>query len=113
MLFHAEQAEGAHRQQVERLLRTVDVEPMVVEQAASVGLMPALVAAGYGVGFANASLSRRYRNLEVIARPLAGRSALLTTYLLRPDAAPTEQLGRLIGRAVAAEVEAADAEADA
>lgn len=107
VLFHPGLAEGAQRQ-VERLLQTVDVEPLVMEQVASFDMMMALVAAGYGVGFANASLLHQYRNPEVIARPLAGRPALLTTYLLRPDAAPSEQLGRFIGRAVSAEDELTD-----
>lgn len=99
VLFHPELAEGGHRQ-VDRLLRTVELEPLVVEQVASFDLMIAMVAAGYGVGFANASHLNRYRHPEVIARPLAGRSAVLTTCLLRPDAAPSEQLGRFISRAV-------------
>lgn len=109
VLFHPELAEGAHRQ-IERLLRTVDVEPIVVEHVAGFELMMALVAAGYGVGFVNASLLNRYRHPEVIARPLAGRSAVLTTCLLRPDAAPSEQLGRFIGRAVPSDGEDASEE---
>jgi len=99
ILFHPEQAEGLHRQ-VERLLRTIDAEPNVVEHVVGFETMMALVAAGYGVGFANASLLSRYKHPEVIARPLAGRSAALTTYLLRPDVPPSEQLGRFIGRVV-------------
>lgn len=99
VLFHPGLAEGAHRQ-IERLLHSVDSEPVVVEHVASLELMMALVAAGYGVGFANASHLDRYRHPEVIARPLAGRAAVLTTCLLRPDMAPSEELGRFIGRAV-------------
>lgn len=101
VMFHPELAEGAHRQ-VERLLRTVDADPIVVEHAASFESMVALVSAGYGVGFAKVSQLQRYRHPEVIARPLAGRSAVLTTYVLRPDTEPSEQLGRFICRAVPA-----------
>lgn len=104
VLFHPEFSEGAYRQ-VGRLLGTVDTEPVVVEHVASFDLMMAMVAAGYGVGFAGASHLNRYRHPEVIARPLAGRSAVLTTCLLRPDAVPSEQLGRFIGRAVPMEGE--------
>lgn len=109
VLFHPGLAEGAHRQ-IERLLRSVHAEPTVVERVASFELMMALVAAGYGVGFANASHLSRYRQPEVIARPLAGRSAVLTTCLLRPDTAPSEELGRFISRAVPAHGEDARSE---
>ncbi|KAF1687568.1 LysR family transcriptional regulator [Pseudoxanthomonas broegbernensis] len=102
VLFHPEQAEGAYRQ-VEPLLRTVEVEPEVVEQVANFDMMLALVVAGYGVGVANASQLSQYRHPEVVARSLAGISAVLTTYLLRPDAPPSEQLGRFIDRAVIAD----------
>lgn len=104
VLFHPKLAEGTHRQ-VERLLQAVDAEPAVVERAASFELMMALVSAGYGVGFANGAQLHRYRHPEVIARPLAGRSAVLTTYVLRPDVEPSEQLGRFIGRAASVEGE--------
>lgn len=108
--FHPELAAGAYRQ-MERLLRTLDVEPTVVEHVASFQLMMALVAAGYGVGFVNASQLSFYQSPEVIARPLAGGSAMLTTYLLRPDAPPSEQLGRFIERAVRTNGDESDKEA--
>ncbi|MCD9026629.1 LysR family transcriptional regulator [Luteimonas sp. BDR2-5] len=112
VLFHPELAEGAYRQ-VERLLRTVEEEPAVVERVAGFDAMMALVAAGYGVGFANASHLAHYKHPEVIARPLAGRSAVLTTYLLRPDVPPSEQLGRFIGRAVPTEGDETETKPDA
>ena len=34
----------------------------------------------------------------MVARPLAGRSPLLTTYLLRPEGEPSETLARFIER---------------
>lgn len=73
---------------MERLLRTIDTEPNVVEHIAGFDVMMALVSAGYGVGFANASLLSRYEHPEMIARPLAGRSAVLTTYCYGPMCHP-------------------------
>lgn len=107
VLFHPELAEGMHRQ-LERLLRTVEAEPTVVEHVAGFDMMLALVSAGYGVGFANASLPSLYRHPEVISRPLAGRSAVLTTYLLRPDGLPSEELARFVGRAIPSEGDEVD-----
>ena len=112
VLFHPELAEGAHLQ-VDRLLRTLEAEPMVMERVAGFDAMMALVSAGYGVGFANASQLGHYKHPEVIARPLAGRSAVLTTYLLRPAVEPSEQLGRFIGRAVPAEGEETETKSEA
>lgn len=107
LLFHPELRTGAHKQ-VERLLRTADMEPLVAEHIVSFESMMTLVAAGYGLGFVNASHMTHYRHPEVIARPLAGRSPKLTTYLLRPDTAPSEQLGRFVARAVPTESDDSD-----
>jgi len=61
--------------------------------------MMTVVAAGYGLGFAGESqIAACCCNPDVIARPLAGRSPMLTTYLLRPDIEPSEQLSRFIDR---------------
>lgn len=98
VLYHPELFEGMHRQ-VEQLFGTQEAEPHVVERVASFEAMMALVSAGYGVGIANSSQLRQHRHPEVIARPLAGRRAVLTTYLLRPDTEPSEQLARFISRA--------------
>jgi len=35
---------------------------------------------------------------DVVARPLAGRSFMMTTFLLRPDNEPSEQLRNFIRR---------------
>ena len=102
VLCHPEICEGCYRQ-IERILRTVDAEPVVAEHAATFDLMMTLVAAGYGLSFANESHMMICRHPEVVARPLAGRPLMLTTYLLRPDTEPSEPLSRFVARVVATE----------
>ncbi len=97
VLCHPETCEGFW-QQVKRVLRTVDAKPIVADRVPTLDLMMTLVAAGYGLGFAGESQIAACRNPDVIARPLAGRSPMLTTYLLRPDIEPSEQLSRFIDR---------------
>lgn len=97
VLCHPELCEGCYRQ-IERILRTVDVEPVVAEHAASFDLMMTLVAAGYGLSFASESHMMVCRHPEVVARPLAGQALLLTTYLLRPNAESSDPLNRFVGR---------------
>lgn len=97
VLCHPEICEGCYRQ-IERILRTVDVEPIVAEHAATFDLMMTLVAAGYGLGFAGESHMMVCRHPEVVARPLAGRALLLTTYLLRPNTESSEPLSRFVAR---------------
>jgi DNA-binding transcriptional LysR family regulator len=84
-------------QQVERLLRPVKTPPIVAERVVTHDLMLALVAAGYGVGFSSAALLAAYHHKDVVVRPLAGRS-FMTTFLLRPDNEPSEQLRNFIHR---------------
>lgn len=97
VLCHPEICEGCYRQ-IERILRTVDIEPIVAEHAATFDLMMTLVAAGYGLSFASESHMMVCRHPEVVARPLAGRAHLLTTYLLRPNTESSEPLSRFVGR---------------
>jgi DNA-binding transcriptional LysR family regulator len=97
VLCHPEICEGCYRQ-IERILRTIDVEPIVAEHAATFDLMMTLVAAGYGLSFANESHMMVCRHPEVVARPLAGRPIMLTTYLLRPNTEPSEPLSRFVAR---------------
>lgn len=87
-----------HARQVARVLRTVDIEPLVAEQVTSFDLMMALVSAGFALGFAGTSQIATNRESGVVARPLAGRSPMLTTYLLRLDCDPFETLFRFIER---------------
>ena len=102
VLCHPEICEGCYRQ-IERILRTVDVEPVVAEHVATFDLMMTLVAAGYGLSFANESHMMICRHPEVVARPLAGSPIMLTTYLLRHNTEPSEPLSRFVARVVAAE----------
>ena len=99
VLCHPELCEGYYKQ-IERILRTVDAEPLVAEHAATFDLMMTLVAAGYGLSFASESHMMVCRHPEVVARPLAGRAHLLTTYLLRPSTESSEPLSRFVGRLV-------------
>ncbi len=87
-----------HARQVARVLRAVDAEPLVAEQVTSFDLMMALVSAGFALGLAGASQIAASRESGIVARPLAGRSPMLTTYLLRLDGEPSETLARFIER---------------
>ncbi len=97
VLCHPEACEGGRRQ-IERLLRTVDIQPVVAEHVATHELMLALVSAGYGLGFACEAQIAACQHTEVVPRPLAGTPPLLTTYLLRPDTQPSTQLRRFVER---------------
>lgn len=97
--------EGCVRQ-IDRVLRRVDQEPLIAERVVSVDLMMALVAAGFALGLAGASQIAACHESNVVARPLAGRMPMLTTYLLRPDNDPSEVVARFIERASTLELPA-------
>ena len=59
-------------------------EPDVVEHVSSLDMMLTLVGAGYGVGFITATRVAASPRPDVVIRPLAMDSAIITTYLLRP-----------------------------
>jgi len=84
--------------QIDRILQTAEREPLVVDQVASHHLMMTLVAAGYALALVGLSHLAASLNEGVVARPLAGRSQVLTTWLLRRDADPSETLRRFIER---------------
>lgn len=92
-----------HARQVERVLRRVEMEPLVAERVASCDLMMVLVSAGFALGLTGAAHIVASREQGVVARPLVGRSPLLTTYLLRPAGDPSETLTRFIERVQAIE----------
>lgn len=71
-------------QELTRLLRHLEREPKVVEHVSSLDMMLTLVGAGYGVGFATATRIAVNQRPDVVTRPLALDSAMITTYLLRP-----------------------------
>ncbi|MCH4272524.1 MAG: hypothetical protein LKF94_09300 [Kerstersia gyiorum] len=86
--------------QITRVLRTVDVEPLVAEEVASLDLMLTVVSAGYALALVRALQIAACRSPDVTSRPLAGMSPVLTTYLLRADTAPSEPFIHFIERAV-------------
>lgn len=92
-----------HARQVERVLRRVDQEPLIAERVASFDLMMTLVSAGIALGLAGASQVTSSREPSVVARPLAGGSHILTTYLLRVASEPSDALARFIERVYAVE----------
>lgn len=91
--------EGYYRQ-INRVLRAVDQEPLVAEHVMSLDLMMAMVSAGLALGLVGASQIEGSREPGIVARPLAGRTPMLATYLLRMDAEPSERLSRFIERVI-------------
>lgn len=89
-----------HCRQVCRILRDAEHEPLVVEQVSSLDLKLTLVAAGYALALVGESSLAVSRNEGVVARPLVGRSPMLTTWLLRRDAVPSQTLRRFIERVI-------------
>lgn len=95
---HPEACEGCYRQ-LARLLRTLDDEPILVEQATSLDMMLTLVAAGYGLGFVTAVQLATSRHPGVVVRPIMDNAPpVLITYLLRLEDNDSEQLDRFIAR---------------
>lgn len=68
-----------------RLLGPLEHRQNVVEHVTSLDMMLTLVGAGYGVGFMAATKIPASQRPDVVVRPLAMESAVITTYLLRPD----------------------------
>ena len=87
-----------HAKHVERVLRRADMEPLIAERVSTCDLMMALVSAGFALGLAGAAHISASREPGVVARPLASRVPPLTTYLLRLDGDPSDELARFIER---------------
>lgn len=87
-----------YARQVDRILRASDREPMIAEQVTSFELMMVVVSAGFALGLAGASDILSCRASDVVARPLAGGSPMLTTYLLRLASEPSAALTGFIER---------------
>lgn len=68
--------------QLAQLLQPLEHKPNVVEHASSLDMMLTLVGAGYGVGFTTTTRIAGYQRPDVVIRPLAMESAVITTYLL-------------------------------
>ncbi|HBP1971170.1 TPA: LysR family transcriptional regulator [Pseudomonas aeruginosa] len=98
------QAYEGHARQVDRVLRRIDMEPLIAERVASFDLMMALVAAGFALGLAAAPHIAGSREPGVVARPLAGRSPMLTTYVLHREGESSDVLARFIERVQAIEL---------
>src|SRR5690606_19001028 len=90
---HPENCEGCS-QQLDKVLRSINASPVVAERVSTHDLMLTLVAAGYGVGFSTTAHVEVSHHKDVVTRPLADNTFMLTTYLLRPDNEPSEQLNR-------------------
>lgn len=87
-----------HARQVERVLRRSDMEPLIAERVASCDLMMVMVSAGFALGLTGAPHIAASREPGVVARPLAGRTPTLTTYLLHREGESSEVLLRFIER---------------
>lgn len=82
-----------------RLLRPLEREPKVAEHASSLDMMLTLVGAGYGIGFTTTTRIAVSQRPDVVIRPLAVDSAVITTYLLRSyNESQPAQLERFIAR---------------
>ena len=87
-----------HARQVDRFLRTCEQEPLIAQRVATFDVMMTLVSAGLALGLAGEAHIISSRESGVVARRLAGKPLMLTTYLLRRDAEPSEMLARFIER---------------
>ncbi|MCY1538361.1 LysR substrate binding domain protein [compost metagenome] len=90
-------------QQLQQVLSTADTRLTIADRVPTLDLMMALVAAGYGLGFSSLARITELNNPHVVARPLAGCHAMLTTYLVRREGEPAEQLARFVDRVTPAE----------
>lgn len=82
----------------DRILRRVDMEPLVAERVATCDLMMTLVSAGFALGLVGATRIAASHEAGVVARPLASRVPPLTTYLLHAKGEPSDVLARFIER---------------
>ena len=92
-----------HAKHIERVLRQVETEPLIAERVASCDLMMVLVSAGLALGLTSKAHITSSREAGVVARPLAGRTHMITTYLLHPAGELSETLARFIERVQAIE----------
>mgnify|MGYP000458638245 CR=1 FL=1 len=81
-----------------RFLRQQNQEPLIAQRVATFDVMMTLVSAGLALGLAGEAHIASSREPGVVARRLAGTPPMLTTYLLRSHAEPSEVLARFIER---------------
>ena len=72
--------------------------PLLPTEFQTFDVMMTFVSAGLALGLAGAAHIGSSREPGVLGRPLAGKPPLLTTYLLRRDAEPSQALARFIER---------------
>lgn len=87
-------------QQLQPVLKPIESQLMIAERVPTLDLMMALVAAGYGLGFSSLARIAELNNPDVVTRPLEGDTTVLTTFLVRRDIEPFEQLDRFINRVI-------------
>ena len=89
-----------HARQVDRFLRQQNQEPLIAQRVATFDVMMTLVSAGLALGLTGSAHIAASRESGVVGRSLAGKPPMLTTYLLRRDAEPSEDLARFVERVV-------------
>lgn len=87
-----------HARQVDRVLHRYGQEPLIAQRVGSYEVMMTLVSAGLALGLAGAAHIASGRGPGVVARRLAGKPQMLTTYLLHREVGPSEMLSRFIKR---------------
>jgi DNA-binding transcriptional LysR family regulator len=98
VMCHPEICQGGY-QYVESMLRRVNAHPVIAEQMASLESMLTMVGAGYGISFVVDSQIAQFQRPDVAVRPMDENLPPVTTYLMRADREPSEQLTRFIERA--------------
>lgn len=89
---------AGHARQVDRVLHRYEQSPLIAQRVASYEVMMTLVSAGLALGLAGAAHIASGRGPGVVARRLAGKPQMLTTYLLHRDVEPSDMLARFIER---------------
>ncbi|MBJ9965608.1 MULTISPECIES: LysR family transcriptional regulator [Pseudomonadota] len=98
VLYDPHMFEGYYRE-LDRLLHSLEWNSRGVEHASSLDMMLTLVSAGYGIGFTTAARMAVSQRPDIVVRPLALDSAMITTYLLqRRSGRPHPTLERLVVR---------------
>ncbi len=97
ILCHSQNLQGSHRQ-IQRYLRTLRAAPVLAEQVATFDLMMVFVAAGFGIGLINESLTKTCHHLDVVSRPISGNRLVVETRLLKLDSEPSGPLRRFVDR---------------
>jgi len=97
ILADPETSEGWYRQ-IDHMLRSVDSSPVIAGHAGSQDLLLALIAAGYGVGFACEQQLAHVQNSAVVTRPLDGACSIVTTYLLKATSNLSPHVTKFIER---------------